>query len=303
MATKASDPTQGLVTLDLSKQPTLPEDHATIEQIAKSFQVTSEEEYHMAAQMIQMAASNIAKVEGFFEGTSDNPGIKVLAYRAHKAICDKIALITKPWRAVRPQIEPRMIRFRQDQERKRREEEERQRRLSEESQRAARAEADRIAREAEDVAQKLRQAGEIRESREVVEAALQVGAAMVEQATALADVGVIMPSAAPVVAGIGESRPWVGIVDDALALVRAVAAGTVPLMHEMPKRGGGTEMVPILEVNAQVVGYVAKRLRSENIGLPGCRGEQSFGLRVSTKGTPPNGGERVAPLPDAGDWS
>lgn len=276
---------QERVTLDMTLAPEQPADSGTIEAKVKAFQVTSEEEYTAASNMIQIAASNIAKAEAFFEGTPDNPGIKVLAHRAHAAICEKIRTITAPWRSVRANLEPKMKSYRKRIDDERRAAELKLQQEQAEAARLAQVEADAIRLKAEHEAAELRKAGDLRAAKEAQANAAQQAQAVVEEAAAMNEVGVILPDVRPV-DGPGEARIWRGVVDDIKETCRAIGAGEVPLMFTLPKRGGGEEEVPIVEISQKVIDYLAKRHGRADIGVNGCHGERELSLRFSKSAHP-----------------
>lgn len=276
----------GRVTLDLTKTPEIPADHGTMEAAAKMFVVADEQSYEIAAQMIQTSAARIARVEQFFEAD------KTLAHRLHKSICDKISSITAPWRAVRPELEPKMRVYRKRQDDLRRQEDLRVQREAELAQARAREEAAAIQRAADQRAAELRKQGDIRQAREAEAAAAEKAQAVEQQAQAIADVGVILP-AAPKVAGLGSSQPWEGVLDDPLKVALAVLRNQIPYMWKMPVRGGGEQEVPIFTINMAVLTEQAKRLGKEDIGIPGAHGQRGLQLRFS-KG--------AAAAPDKDGW-
>jgi hypothetical protein len=275
-----------LVTIDTGFRPTVAHDSALVLQrmgitdiqFVDKYRITSNEDYVEVGKLIVTAAGAVGQIQDAYKQ------VKATAHAAHAKICGNEKADLAPWVKIREVGDREIKAWNRKKEQERREAEERQRREDAERERAARAEADRIAREAQEAALALKRAGDVRRARETVQAAQETAQAVILEAQALSEVGMIIPDNKPKVAGLGESRPWTGVVDDAMALIKAVASGKVPLMHEVSKRGGGTEMVPIIEVNSAVVTYLAKRLQSEDIGLPGCRGEQDFGLRVSKRG-------------------
>jgi hypothetical protein len=262
-----------IITLDMTRQPDLPEDYKTLKAFAQEFRVETEEDFQIATELIQKSARWMSSVEVFFDEG------KKKAHAAHRWFTQTIAGLCAPY-DVRPVLQPKMVAFRKRQDDERRAAEEKARREAEAAEQAARAEAERIRLEAERAAAELRKQGELKAAREMQAEAAEQAQNVVEQAQAIADVGTILP-AAPKVAGLGESRPWIGVIDDPMEVIKAVAAGKVPLMFTLPKRGGGMEEVPLLEVNQRVVTEMAKRLGRPSIGIPGCRGEREVGLRFS----------------------
>lgn len=268
--TQAIQPGQRVV-LDLTVQPELPSDHSTLKTFAAQFEVRDDESYAIAAEMIQKSARWNANVEAFFDKG------RAQAHAAHKWFTDTIKKLTAPY-DVRSILEPKMLRYRQEQERAKREAEERIRREQEAAERAAREEAARIQAEADAKARELRRQGDIAAAREMQQNAQQSAQTVIAEAES--SVGVILPDTRPNVGFLGESRPWTGVVDDPMELIRAVANGKVPLMYTTK-----TGAEPIVAVNQRIVTEIAKRLGKEDIGLPGCRGERGLSLRVSTGGS------------------
>lgn len=276
----ANDKT-GVVTVDTTLEPRTPSDQQTIEQTAKNFQVVTDEDFKVAGEMIVKAGQHIATVENFFEGTNEEPGIKVLAHRAHKAICDKITKLTAPWRQVRIHLEPRMKTYikKKDAERRAAEAKLAQEQAAREAE--AKAEADRIQRKAEEDALALRRTGQMSAAKAVVNQAIAEAQAVVAEVSE--EIGVIVQDNTPKADGVGASRPWTGRVTDPMQVIKAVASGTTPLMWKIPIRGGDgeTEEVPLLVVNEKVIKYLGKHLGRPNIGVPGAVGERDLGLRFS----------------------
>lgn len=270
-----SEALTGIVSLDLTREPSLPEDHGTLMKFAQDFAVTDEPSYAEAARLIQQSSRFSANVEAFFSEGKAN------AHKAHKWFCDRITAICKPY-DVRPVLEPKMKAFRAKQERERQEAERRVQAEADRQRREAEAEARRIQAVADAQATELRKAGEMRAAREAESAAQQQAQAVVQQAEELADIGTILPDAKPL-GGPGEARIWVAEVVDIKLLCRAIADGTVDLEQMMsggPKNG---QMVPLLTVNQSVVDNLAKRMGREDIGIPGVRGTRGLQLRFSSK--------------------
>ena len=266
----------GVVSVDLSKEPLPHPQSATIKGIVEAMTVTDEVSYKAAADIITRSDAVVASVESYFEAD------KNLAFKLHKSICAKINTLAAPWKNVRAVLIPKMTTFRRQQEEKRRAEELRLQREAEKREHEARQEALRIQQEAARAAEELRRAGQMREAKEAQTRAQEQAAEVVNTAQALADIGTVLPATAPM-GGPGEARIWGGVVDDILATCRAVGSKQIALEYELPKRGGGTEMVPLLEVNQRVIDYLAKRHGREDINVPGCRGDRGLSLRFSAK--------------------
>jgi hypothetical protein len=266
----------GVVSLDLSKQPEPHPQSGSIEAIAKRFEVVDEQSYGEAASLIQNSAAVIARVEAFFEKD------KSLAFQLHRSITSKIATLTAPWRTVRPLLESKMKTFRRKQEEERQARERELQRQAAEADRLAREEAARIQQEADQAAAELRKQGHMRVAKEALAAAAQRAQEVVQTAAALADVGVVLPDVRPL-DGPGESRPWQAEVTDLKAMCLAIGRGEIPLTIEMPKRGGGSEMVPLIEPNMSALNYLAKRMGREDIGIKGARAFRGLQLKFSSK--------------------
>jgi hypothetical protein len=256
----------GVVSIDLRNEPTFPFDPNAAAAIAVGLNVDSEETYVIAARMIQESAACIAKVEEFFEED------KSLAYRLHKSITEKVAKFTMSWRTVRPTLEPRMKKFRQEQERIRLEEERRLARQAEEARLKAEAEAAEVRRKAEEEAAALRRQGEMRAAREVVAGATEQAQQVVDTANALEEIGTIAPSP-PKLAAVGESRPWVAEIVDSRKLLRAIADDDLLLSQE--------DMDKLKAVLQPILNRIAKRMGKEDLGFAGARGVRDVQLRFS----------------------
>lgn len=256
----------GVVSIDLRNEPVLASSPDAAVAAASRLEVRDEESYAIAARMIQESAACIAKVEEFYEAE------KNLAYRLHKTITEKVAKFTASWGTVRPALEPKMKRFRQEQERIRQEEERRLAREAEQARLRAEAEARRIQAEADQKAAELRRQGEMRAAREVVNTATEQATQMMGQADALADLGTIAPSP-PKLAAVGESRPWVAEIVDSRKLLRAIADDDLLLSQE--------DMDKLKAVLQPILNRIAKRMGKEDLGFAGARGVRDVQLRFS----------------------
>jgi len=68
--------------------------------------------------------------------------------------------------------------------------------------------------------------------------------------------------------------PWIGAVNDPMALIKAIAAGEVPLMHSVAVKGVVQE-VCLIEFNQTVINQMAKKLQGE-FKWPGCSAHQEI---------------------------
>lgn len=265
----------GVVSLDLTTRPELPQDYKAFLEVARTLQVIDEESFAIANEMVLRQDAWDKSVDAFFDKGRD------LAYRSWKWFTETITATKKPME-VRSVLVPRMKKYRADQDRIKREAEERARREREEAERQAREEAARIQREADAAAAQLRQQGEMRAAREAQEQAQQAAQAVVQQAEAIAEVGVILPSAKPA-GGPGEAYPWVGEVVNMKALCKAIGDGVIPLEYAMPVRGQGDQMRPLVVVDQALLNHIAKRMGREDIGLAGCVGKRDLQLRFGAQ--------------------
>lgn len=277
---------KGEVIVDCDFRPDVPADalvhlsaiKTTIELIP-TYEVKSAEDKLDVFKIVQLAADRIRAIEKGYEDK------KAVPFKAHRTICAHENEDKADWLTIRQFGLAAIEVWDREQDRIKRENDARIEREQAAARRAADEEAARIQREADEAAAKLRREGEMSQARQVEAAAAEKAQVVVEQATAIADVGVITAPAQRI-GGLGEARPWIAVVDDARKVAEAVAKGIVPLTWIIPKRGGGEEEVPLLIVNPAVITLLAKRLQKEDIGIPGCHGERDFGYRVSAKDSP-----------------
>lgn len=268
-----NDLTGKKVTLDLSIRPELPADYQTFKEVATQLQVVDDESYAIAAAMIQKEVRWGASVDTFFDSGREQ------ANKLHKWFTSTISNL-KAGYSVRPILEIRMKAYKRKQEDERIAREREQARIAEEARLKAEDEARRIQAEADAEAARLRQLGEMRQAREVVATAAEQATAVVEHADSLAELGTIEP-AAPKLAGVSDSRPWVGEVVDIKALCKAIGDGVIPLEWLTPVRLQGEQMVPLVTVDQTVLNHIAKRMGKVDLGIPGVQGSRSVQLRFS----------------------
>lgn len=267
------DLTGKTVTLDLTKLPKVPADNDTFVATANALQIIDDTSYSIAAEMIQRSLQWDADVDAFFENGRE------AAHASWKWFTGNIATF-KAKRNVRGILEPRMKAFKKKQEAESATREREQARIAEEARQKAEQEARRIQAEADERAAELRRQGEMRAAREVVATAAEQATSVVEQADSLAELGTIEPAPAKL-AGVSDSRPWVGEVVDMRALCKAIGDGTIPLTWSTPVRGSTIEMLPLVVIDQSVLNHIAKRMGKEDIGLAGCIGFRSVQLRFS----------------------
>lgn len=261
------------VTLDLSIRPELPADYQTFKEVATQLQVVDEDSYAIAAAMIQKEVRWGSVVDSFFDKGREQ------ALQLHRWFTSTISGLKSGY-AARAILEPRMKAYKRKVEDERIAKEREQSRLAEEARVKAAIEAQRIQDAADAEAARLRKAGEMRQAREIVATAAEQATAVVEQADSLADLGTIEQAPAKL-AGVSDSRPWVGELVDMKALCLAIGTGKVPLEWLTPVRGQGEQMVPLVSVNQGVIDYIAKRMGKEDLQIPGIKGTRSVQLRFS----------------------
>ncbi len=245
----------GVIQIDTSARPDIPDDSRSLVTTAVALQVIDDESFEIAAGITQTCAARINTIQD-----PDNDLNKACksAHGAHKAIVKVLKDLTEPYERVKMLCTTKMRAYRQEQDRQRQEAERAQRQQQESEQRRLEAEA-----------AEAKRVGDLRTVREVVQKIEEV-----QQAP-------FIPDAKPQVEGLTERRPWTGVLDDQMVLIKAIADGTYPLMHAIPLRGGGEEMVPIVIVSQAVLTHYAKRL-GENMRVPGCHAER--GLDFSVRG-------------------
>ncbi len=280
----------GKVVVDCDFRPDVPSDalvhlgkiNTTVELIS-SYKIASVEDKLEVFRIVQLAALRIDALE---KGYKDK---KAVPYKAHATICAHEKEDMADWLTIRKFGLAAIEVWDREQERLKKIEDDRIAREERQRQLAAAAEAARIQKEADDRAAELRRQGEMRAAREVVQQAAVKAEETILVADSLADLGTIAP-AAPRIGGLGESRPWIGTVEDLKKALAAIADGTV-LLDE----GESTKLIAVL---TPIATRIAKRMQKEDIGWPGCKGERDFGYRVSLKNAPVQAGH-ATPQEDA----
>lgn len=246
-----------------------------IAEVAARLPVTDEESMLAVGAIVTECVTIRAGIVGFWAEAKD------LAHRAHKRLCDLESRDLESKDIIREAADRNINAFRMKQEEDRRAEERRVQQLAQEEQRRLLAESERQFREKERleaVAREAKRAGDMATARIAnQEAALAVQQAEVleEKAVAVLDEVVHAPAPVAKIAGRVEKWPWVGTVVDPKALIKAIAAGEVPLEHTIPVRGGGEQTVPLVEFNDAVIQYYAKRLEA-NARIPGCEFKETL---------------------------
>lgn len=219
-----------------------------------SLVVENEEQYSSAADLLKLIAEQRSTSYNFLDKS-----IK-LAHDAHKSLTTDRGRLVAPWDALRVKVESVMKKFRLGQ----------QAQLD-----AQRREQDRRAKELLDAssaeAAKLKQQGNFAKAREIV-----------QQAETVVAHGQQMIAEPERVKGVRESETWTGVCDDPLALMKAVVAGRIQLLHTV-KVAGKEREEPLFTVNQRVLDMMADRLRKD-WAWPGCSSKKDLNFGVSKGG-------------------
>lgn len=241
------------VTLDLTVKADAPADSDRLALAAKVLEVKDDGAYATAAEIIQTCAARIKAHEDIWAPARQT------SHLAHKTITETITKLTRPYTVIRSILETKMKDYRNAQEAAK---------VARETE--IRDSGNALQKELADKARELRRAGDIRGAKELE---AQAG-------TVITDI--VLPDAKPEVQGLTEKRPWQPVIEKPMALIVAVAEGRVPLLHTIPKRGGGEEEFPILEINMAVLKHYVQTLGPDIAQkLPGIKAEK--GLTFSVK--------------------
>ncbi len=211
----------------------------TVEDLQVTVSIHTDAEYETISALVGRAKTHIAERQAYWADT------KEAAFKAHKSI---VALEKKDTLAFETFVATatsamKKFYFAKEAEAKKQ-----------------RADISRLAEQAQTdltiQAAELKRAGRMSEARELLQTASLV----------VADVSVA-PSI-PTVEGQSNKRPWVAVVEDKMALIKAIAAGTVPLTV---KYDG--EEYDILEVNQSLLNKLAKQSEA-SFNMPGVRSVQ-----------------------------
>jgi hypothetical protein len=282
---------QDRVVLDLSKQPTdNPAEVSKYVAAAKALEICDDDSLAIAEQLIQRSAVRVGAIEKEWDEVRD------AAVKTHKAIMGKIKTWCEPWVTIRTTLEPRRATYLRKKEQERREAEQRIAREAEAERRRVEAEAAVEREKANAAARELERQGDMRKAEEARIAAEALEQQRIAEARMLADNPVVVAASAVKTAGVGNARPWVAVFTDPLETIRAIADGRLKVTVE--PYTDGTAVAILLEgkelvtINKSAASYQAKRLRREDIGVPGFKGEEAFTMRVSRQVQPSVGFER-----------
>jgi hypothetical protein len=219
-----------------------------------SLSVSSEEEYGAAGDLLKLVAERRNAAYEYLSGDID------LAHKLHKSLTTKRADLVKPWDLFRSKIESVMKTFRLSQQKaldaQRREQEDRERKLKE---------------AADKEAAKLKAQGNFTAARQIV----------AEAETVVAHSQQLIPEVEKV-KGVRESEVWSGVCEDPMALLKAVVAGRIPLMHTV-KVAGKEREEPLFTVNQRVLDMMADRLHMD-LAWPGVTVKKDLQFGVSKGG-------------------
>jgi hypothetical protein len=237
----------GTITISLDKTPDLPGDKDRILLAAQTLEVVDDATYQRGADLREAALGRVKVVEEFFAAD------KKTSHGLWKSICDKITLLSAPYKQVLQVIEPKMKTWR----------------LAEEAKIAEAAKEIESANE--DVKVDLALQAKLARRNGDIALAKQLEAQMRDIPTEVA-----LPSVKPEVENLTERRAWIGVCDKPMETIVAVAEGRTPLLHVITVRGEVREE-PLLIVNPAVVLFYARKLEREmSAYLPGCHAEQDL---------------------------
>lgn len=205
---------------------------------AGSLVIRNAAEYDAAAKMVSDIANASKDIADLWEDERKR------SHELWKGIVEKINRFTSPLSGLRSTIEGKMRAYKLAEEAKKR-----QALIEEDRRRQAILDAER--REA----QRLLEEGRVREAQAREREAAQVAAMPVE----------LPPT--PKSAHVSDRKTWKFTVTDPLALLKAVADGTVPFLHELIIKGKG-EQKPLFEVSETVLRHYCA-LRGDKLDWPG----------------------------------
>lgn len=216
-----------------------------------SLAVQNEEEYAQAGDLLKLVAE---RRNAAYEFLADDIA---LANKLHKSLTNKRGDLVKPWDLFRSKIESVMKTFRASQQKtldaQRREQDKR---------------ADDLKAAADRQAEELKARGDFKAAKQVV-----------QQAETITAHGAQMLPEPEKVKGIRESETWTGVCEDPMALIKAVAAGRIPLLHTVKVQGREREE-PLFVVNQRVLDMMADRLH-DDLAWPGVKAKKDLSFGVS----------------------
>lgn len=245
-AVKKEKEMSGIVSIDLSKVPDVPQDSAILQRAMDELTITDADSYARTSEIVAICHSRAKAIEAYFEND------KKMANALHKSITAKIAAATAQFNIIKETGEGLMRTYK------------------------LKIEKDRIEGE-----RKIKESGE-RAQHEVLEArraALAIGdmktaRALAEQAETIVTDVVLPEQKLETPGSAGERRPFKATVENFMELIIAIAEGRVPLKVIIEGKNGGSE-VDLLEVNQTALNYLAKR-QGVDLKLPGVKVAQEL---------------------------
>lgn len=215
--------------------------------------IDSDEKYTAAAETYKLCKDKRKEAWEFLEDDIES------ANKLHKSLTKKRGILVAPWDGFITALERVMRTWL-----------EKKRAAAEQAERESEIQRRAVLREFNDKTMELIEQGRVAEARIVRDTA----------AMAMQEIVSAVEAAPPRVQGMQATPKWTGSCDNPMELLRAVAAGKVPFLHEIAVRGNGQQNEPLFIVNQKVLDAMAERLKQE-FKWPGCRAVEDtrFGTR------------------------
>lgn len=220
-----------------------------------SLTITNDDDYQSAGELLKLIAERRAAAWDFLKDDIET------AHKLHKSLTTKRTVLAEPWDKFRAKVEAPMRAYRADQER-----------LNQLHQQEAVKRSTELQSAASKQSLALKARGDFAGAKEIE--------SQVQQVLAMGENSMVAPPEK--VRGIRESEVWEGTCSDPLALIKAVAAGQIPLMHTVAVAGKEREE-PLFTVSQRILDMMAGRLR-QSFSWPGCSAKKGLSFGVSTKG-------------------
>lgn len=217
-----------------------------------NFVIETEQHYTDAGEMLRVVATRRKEAYDFL--TEDIEA----ANKLHKSLTKKRNALAEPWDKIRAKIESVMRAAKLKWEKE-----------AEEARAEAEKAAAQLVKTAQREARKIAETGDIQRARQ-----------MIEEAKAIAALPAQIEATAPKVEGIKVPEKWTGVCGDVMALVKAVAEGKIPLMHETRVKGVPQQEC-LFVVNQRILDQMADR-QHEAFQWPGCTSKRDIEFRVNT---------------------
>jgi hypothetical protein len=132
-------------------------------------------------------------------------------------------------------------------------------------------------------ARELERQGEMKKAEAARALADQAAQEKLAEARMIADAVPVVADTTVRTAGVTNARPWVGEIFDVIRIIEAIAKKEIAVVER--QSDGDVELLldgkVLVTVHKSAVSYQAKRLRREDVGIPGAKGVEEFGMRVS----------------------